>query len=406
MTDNTKTVVDPASLNYLSPKNLFTTVCWATIGLALVVPGLIQLPLGVQLLLNSCAVTGLGAIYSVSLATTKDCTPESRLCKRYDVGAGEDGEETMEFKDAAKFPIIASISLFTLYLLMNMINPKLVSGLLNIYICVSATYVMGTYLADRFLSLGWVSDKLWCKVDKKIWYAVDTYHLNLDITENLIAGFGMAMFVNGYYLYSGFWVCNNIIGVTLSVSAIALLKIKDFKTGLLVLWGLFIYDCFWVFKTDVMVSVAKGLNSPIKLMFPITPTLEKFSILGLGDMIIPGLFVAQCLKFDVDRFLKTKPKSMNGFNSTYFNFAMIGYALSILTTFLFMVWFNHAQPALLYIVPFLSVFSVVPAFVLGDFKEFWGYDSGHAIEGEKKEITGEANAEKEMLPEEPKKKTE
>ena len=44
MTDNTKAVVDPATLNYLSPKSLFTTVCWVTIGLALVVPGLITLP--------------------------------------------------------------------------------------------------------------------------------------------------------------------------------------------------------------------------------------------------------------------------------------------------------------------------------------------------------------------------
>jgi len=356
------------------------------LGFGLVVPALITIPIGVQLLINSCAVTGLGAVFSVSLATTKDCSAEDKLCKRYDVGAGEDGDETMEFKDAAKFPIIASISLFTLYLLINMIDASLISGLLNIYICVSATYVMGSYLSDKFLALGWVGEKLLWKVDKKIWYFVDTYELKSDITENVVAGFGTAFLVNSYYLYTGWWVCNNLIGLSLSISAIALLKIKDFKTGLLVLWGLFLYDCFWVFKTDVMVSVAKGLNSPIKLQFPMSPALEKFSILGLGDMIIPGIFVAQCLKFDVDRFLMSKPKSMINLSSTYFNLAMIGYALSIITTFVFMVWFNHAQPALLYIVPFLSVFSVVPAVVFGDLKEFLEYDSGRAIEEEKKPI--------------------
>jgi len=240
-------------------------------------------------------------------------------------------------------------------------------------------------LSDKFLALGWVGEKLLWKVDKKIWYFVDTYELKSDITENVVAGFGTAFLVNSYYLYTGWWVCNNLIGLSLSISAIAL-KIKDFKTGLLVLWGLFLYDCFWVFKTDVMVSVAKGLNSPIKLQFPMSPALEKFSILGLGDMIIPGIFVAQCLKFDVDRFLMSKPKSMINLSSTYFNLAMIGYALSIITTFVFMVWFNHAQPALLYIVPFLSVFSVVPAVVFGDLKEFLEYDSGRAIEEEKKPI--------------------
>lgn len=34
------------------------------------------------------------------------------------------------------------------------------------------------------------------------------------------------------------------------------------------LWGLFFYDIFWVYGTDVMVTVAKSLEAPIKLQFP------------------------------------------------------------------------------------------------------------------------------------------
>ena len=30
----------------------------------------------------------------------------------------------------------------------------------------------------------------------------------------------------------------------------------------------FFYDIFWVFGTEVMVSVAKGVDGPIKLLFP------------------------------------------------------------------------------------------------------------------------------------------
>ena len=99
-------------------------------------------------------------------------------------------------------------------------------------------------------------------------------------------------------------MANNIIGVSLCVAAIMLIKVKDFKTGLIILWGLFLYDIFWVFKTDVMVSVAKGLDSPIKLKFPKDNTLEQFSILGLGDIIVPGMYVVLCLKYDVDRYIK------------------------------------------------------------------------------------------------------
>lgn len=403
MTENKKEIQDPKDLEFLHPKSMVTKVCWTMLGLGMVVPCVTKIPIGLQLLINSCAVTGLGAVFSVSLATKKASGMEDKLCKRYDVAAGEDDDETMEFKDAAKFPIVASISLFTLYLLINMVDPTLISGLLNIYICLSATYVMGTYMSEKFLNWGWVTERLWWKVDKKIWYFVDTYELKTDLTDNLVAGFGFAFFVNSYYLYTGWWVCNNLIGISLCISGIAMLKIKDFKTGLLVLWGLFIYDCFWVFKTDVMVSVAKGLNSPIKLQFPVSPALDKFSILGLGDMIIPGIFVAQCLKFDVDRFLLTKRKSMTGLKSTYFDLAMIGYALSIITTFVFMVWFEHAQPALLYIVPFLTVFSVVPAVVFGDMKEFLDYNSATAIEGEKKPELEEAKVD-EVVPA-PEKKT-
>ena len=32
--------------------------------------------------------------------------------------------------------------------------------------------------------------------------------------------------------------------------------------------GLFIYDVFWVFATDVMTTVARGIDAPILLQFP------------------------------------------------------------------------------------------------------------------------------------------
>ena len=40
------------------------------------------------------------------------------------------------------------------------------------------------------------------------------------------------------------------------------------RAGALLLTGLFFYDIFWVFGTPVMVSVAKSLDAPIKLLFP------------------------------------------------------------------------------------------------------------------------------------------
>ena len=40
------------------------------------------------------------------------------------------------------------------------------------------------------------------------------------------------------------------------------------STGFILLGGLFFYDIFWVFGTDVMITVAKSFEAPIKLVFP------------------------------------------------------------------------------------------------------------------------------------------
>ena len=65
------------------------------------------------------------------------------------------------------------------------------------------------------------------------------------------------------------------------------------------LWSLFVYDIVMVFKSTMMITVATNLDVPIKLKMP---NNDKFSILGLGDIVIPGVLVAWSLKFDTDKF--------------------------------------------------------------------------------------------------------
>lgn len=74
--------------------------------------------------------------------------------------------------------------------------------------------------------------------------------------------------------------------------------------GCILLLGLFFYDIFWVFGTDVMVTVAQSFEAPIKLMFP-QDLLENglsakhHAMLGLGDIVVPGIFIALLLRYDV-----------------------------------------------------------------------------------------------------------
>merc|ERR1712178_396222 len=104
------------------------------------------------------------------------------------------------------------------------------------------------------------------------------------------------------------------------LQALQSLFIGNFKNGFILLTLLFFYDIFFVFGTDVMLTVAKGIDAPIKLIFPKDYSGEKpqYSLLGLGDIVIPGIFVSLCLRYDflksldIDRMQKEVQKETKG----------------------------------------------------------------------------------------------
>jgi hypothetical protein len=121
---------------------------------------------------------------------------------------------------------------------------------------------------------------------------------------------------------------------------------------MLLLGLLFFYDIFWVFLSpyfttggkSVMVAVATGLDIPIKLVMPhLTSTYptSACSLLGLGDILIPGLFITFLARFGFEMV-----------NSTaYFRGSLVAYCLSLLACYVSLWVFKTGQPALLYIVP-------------------------------------------------------
>ncbi|KAL5208146.1 hypothetical protein ABZP36_032581 [Zizania latifolia] len=117
--------------------------------------------------------------------------------------------------------------------------------------------------------------------------------------------------------------------------------------------------------------VAKSFDAPIKLLFPTADAARPFSMLGLGDIVIPGIFVALALRFDVSR----------GIKNCYFNSAFLGYMVGLTVTIIVMNWFQAAQPALLYIVPGVIGFVAVHCLWNGEVKPLLEYNESKA-EGE------------------------
>jgi len=149
---------------------------------------------------------------------------------------------------------------------------------------------------------------------------------------------------------------NNIIALSLAFTMLDIFKLDSFKTGCVLLTGLFLYDVWWVFGTPVMVDVAKGLEAPIILLWPrsLIPG-SGFSMLGLGDIVIPGSFIATCLRFDHSRSRRTsesnKTASFSSFPKPYFKSSLFAYMIALTITSLVVQFAGHAQPALLYLSP-------------------------------------------------------
>ena len=154
-----------------------------------------------------------------------------------------------------------------------------------------------------------------------------------------------------------------------------------------------------------MVSVAKGLDAPIKLLWPkdaglsfIAELAQKagyececlskylsgeapgFTLLGLGDIVLPGVFVALCLRLDLHlatvRHHQQKkqgfpPTASDKFCKPYFTTCLVAYFLGLLTTVVVMHNFKAAQPALLYLSPACIGSVAIASYIRGEFKEVW-----------------------------------
>jgi minor histocompatibility antigen H13 len=150
-----------------------------------------------------------------------------------------------------------------------------------------------------------------------------------------------------------------------------------------------------------MVSVARNLDGPIKILFPrdsleINPVTGKLdlSLLGLGDIVIPGFFLALLLRFDAHQARQSghAPMGMHSrFPKPYFHSCLVGYVLGLATTLLVMIQFNAAQPALLYLVPACLGSSMGCAVWRGEVKSLLAYSEEEA---EEEEEEGAESAEK------------
>lgn len=300
--------------------------------------------------------------------------------------------EKMSTKDAMMFPLIASCALFGLYLLFHFFGKEYVNFLLTAYFFVLGVLSLTNFLSP-FMSL---VPGVPAQPTYKISFTsrsgtVETPYFEHEFGYKDVIAFTLSVACGVWYMLKKHWIANNLFGLAFSLNAIEFLTLNTVLTGVILLGGLFFYDIFWVFGSNVMVFVAKSFEAPIKLIFPqdlleLGMNAKNFAMLGLGDIVIPGIFVALMLRFDVHLQEKLKRKGYFYFTATFF-----AYFLGLVSTIVVMHVFKHAQPALLYLVPTCLGIPVLLALVKGDFKEMFAYED-HPVDPN--EITDNVKSQK------------
>jgi minor histocompatibility antigen H13 len=185
----------------------------------------------------------------------------------------------------------------------------------------------------------------------------------------------------------------------------------------------------------MMVTVAKNLDIPIKLLFPRPAGPDDgakrgYSMLGLGDIVLPGIVMGLAIRFDLYLFYLRKQRSAvpvtdaasnkdekavaekssevikaqyvspgknwanhiwttsllgysqapvnkipdsGQFPKTYFHASIAGYIAGMVVTLSAMHWSSHPQPALLYLVPGVLISLWGTALVRGELKDMWAF---------------------------------
>lgn len=171
------------------------------------------------------------------------------------------------------------------------------------------------------------------------------------------------------------WLINNAVAGVLAVCGCRQIRAGTFRTALLLLAALFVYDVYFVFGSTAMEAVAAGVDAPLRLVFPQRPaallswaqaqlcTFKDLdgpaTILGLGDIVVPSVLSSLCLRYDIAQFYRQRaPLAFHRLRSVgtpvYFCASVAAYAAAVGTTIAASQWSRRGQPALLYIVPMMG----------------------------------------------------
>lgn len=268
--------------------------------------------------------------------------------------------------------------------------------------CVMSTFLLGLYFLYDYLvyvvifMFTLTSSVAFYTCFKGIWNFVipggqrlqfsclGCYHFDMKYKEIVFALISMSVGIMWFiYRHAHFsWAIQDVLGVLFCIHVLKNIRIPSLKAGTIFLSLAFIYDIFFVFITpyltengsSVMIDVATGgrshhQNEQLPLVFrvprlylsPLSVCFVQESLLGFGDVILPGVLIVYNHIFDI--YARTK--------KLYFVLSVIAYLLGLVLAFVALSIMKIGQPALLYLVPCVLLSTIIPACIRGELKMMW-----------------------------------
>uniref|UniRef100_A0A667YJQ9 Signal peptide peptidase-like 2B n=1 Tax=Myripristis murdjan TaxID=586833 RepID=A0A667YJQ9_9TELE len=177
------------------------------------------------------------------------------------------------------------------------------------------------------------------------------------------------------------WVLQDALGIAFCLYMLKTIRLPTFKTAGHTVMYMYLFRVSAYFPAfpsqsgeSIMVEVAAGpsdsspheklpmvLKVPRLNSSPLALCDRPFSLLGFGDVLVPGLLVAYCHRFDI----------LMQSSRIYFVACTIAYGIGLLITFVALALMQKGQPALLYLVPCTLLTSLAVAIWRRELPQFW-----------------------------------
>eukprot|EP00049_Salpingoeca_infusionum_P021715 m.4274 g.4274 ORF g.4274 m.4274 type:complete len:362 (+) comp4448_c0_seq2:143-1228(+) len=206
------------------------------------------------------------------------------------------------------------------------------------------------------------------------------------------------------WILTASWVVTDFLAFCLCAFFVSALRLPSAKAASMLFVALMFYDIFWVFispilfQKNVMVTVAvqeapnpvnqlahklsysvnlPSVALPVKIEIP-SPIDQSAAMLGLGDIVVPALFIAYCKRVD-EAMTRPRPAHQPGsllhalrtFWRSLYCRSLLGFSLGLFLAIYMSELFDAPQPALIYLVPCVLLPPFALAVRMGRWNLFW-----------------------------------